>query len=361
MKNYKFAYSDNALLFLVTLAVMFVLSLPAHSQGQGQKNEGLILVGNKSGNTLSFIDRSTGQTIQKLPTGLQPHEVEVSDDGRWAVVANYGDQDHPGNTLSLYDVKNLQQVKTIDLGENTRPHGLDWIKGTSRVMVTTEGTRKLLVVDVKQEKIVKALDTQREISHMVAVPPDGKRAFVSSIRSGDVTVFNVPTGERLAQLYSGKGAEGIAVSPDGKEVWVTNRSDHTITIFDAQSLEQTGQLQCGDFPIRARFSPNGKYFVVSNAQSGDVAVFDARQKQLIKKITMRPPVPEDKDPQRYFSEFEDTSVPIGVVVPDNQTAYVSNTRSDVVTVIDLEGLKIQGHFKAGLEPDGINYSSITPQ
>lgn len=337
------------------------VSFQGSAMDAGDEKKGIIVVGNKSGNTISLIDRSNGKTIKKLPTGLQPHELEVSTDGRWAVVANYGDSENPGNTLSMYDLKKAERVKSIDLGENTRPHGLDWIKGTSRVLVTTEGTQKLLMVDVKKGNILKAMDTQQEISHMVAATPNGKRAFVSSIRTGNVTVFNLETGERLGQLYSGKGAEGIAVSPDGKEVWVTNRADNTITIFDTRSLQELGKLKCGDFPIRAKFSPNGKYFVVSNAQSGHVAVFDAQNKELVKRIKLRPPVPENKDAERYFSEFEGTSVPIGVVVPDSNTAYVSNTRSDVVTEIDLEKLEIKGHHKAGKEPDGINYSSVIPQ
>ncbi|MBS3774920.1 MAG: beta-propeller fold lactonase family protein [Bacteroidales bacterium] len=342
---------------LLALTSIFLLGSSLHMYGQS----GTIVVGNKSGNTVSFIDRSTGKTITTLPTGVQPHEVEVSGGGRWAVVANYGDRENPGNTLSVYNVKQASQARTIELGKNTRPHGLDWIPGTSKILVTTEGSKKLLVVDVKEGEILKALDTRREISHMVAVTPDGQRAFVSSIRSGDVTVFSLPRGERLAQLYSGKGAEGLAVSPDGKEVWVTNRADNTLAVFDAKSLERIETLSCGDFPIRAKFSPNGRYFVVSNAQSGDVAIFHANNKKLIKKIQMRPPVPEDKDPQRYFSEFEGTSVPIGVVVPDNRTAYISNTRSDVVTVIDLGKLTIRGHYEAGKEPDGINFSPLLPE
>ncbi len=345
------------------LAPLFFVFL-THQNLWGQNAEslqGTIIVGNKSGNTVSFIDRSSGQTITNLPTGKGPHEVEVSGDGRRAVVANYGGRDKAGNTLSVYDVENGRLVKTIDLGRHTRPHGLDWLHGTSRLAVTTEGTQSLLIVDVKKSEVTQTLNTNQEISHMVAVAPDNKRAFVSSIRTGNVTVFDLTSGEKLGQLYSGKGAEGIAVSPDGREVWVTNRSDNNLTVFDTQSLEKIKSLPCGDFPIRSKFSPNGKYFVVSNARSGEVAVYDAPNKKLVKKIKLRPPVPEDRDAERYFSEFEGTSVPIGVVVPDNKYAYVSNTRSDVVTEIDLEKMEIKRHLKAGKEPDGIHFSPLSTQ
>ncbi len=346
---------------LIMALLLTFLIMPFHEGVSQQKPnmEGTIIVGNKSGNTISLIDRATGKTITQLPTGLQPHEVEVSDDGQLAVVANYGDQENPGNTLSVYNIRQARQTKTIDLGANTRPHGLDWIKGTSKLLVTTEGTQKLLLVDIKKGEILKDLETQQELSHMVAATPNGDRAFVSSIRTGNVTVFDLNSGELLGQIYSGKGAEGIAVSPDGREVWVTNRAENTITVFNTQNLQQITQIACGEFPIRAKFSPNGKYFVVSNAKSGEIAVVHARDKKVIKKIKLRPPVPENKDPQRYFSEFKGTSVPIGVVVPDNQTAYVSNTRSDVVTVFNLKKMKIAKHLPAGKEPDGIHFSPVT--
>lgn len=54
-------------------------------------------------------------------------------------------------------------------------------------------------------------------------------------------------------------------------------------------------------------------------------------------------------------------MPIGIVVPDNEFAYVANTRSDAVTVINLETFEIIGHFAAGKEPDGIAFSPLHPE
>jgi YVTN family beta-propeller protein len=325
-----------------------------------QKEEGTIIVANKSGNDVYFIERSTGKTIKKLPTGYAPHEVEVSGDGKTAVVCNYGDREKPGNTLSVYNVEKGKLIRTIDLKEHTHPHGMDWIDGTSKMLVTTEGTESLLLVNVNKGEILKSMETNQEISHMVVAGTNKKSAYVSSIRTGNVTVLDLKTGNIVKQIYSGEGAEGLDVSPDGKELWVTNRAENTLSIFDTENLKLITRIESGKFPIRAKFSPNGKYFVVSNAESGHIAVFDAEHKKLIKKIKLTPPVPEGRDKDRYFAEFEGSSVPIGVVVPDNKTAYVANTHSDVVTVFNLEELKIEKHIEAGKEPDGINYSPLTP-
>ncbi len=352
---------------LLHIGMAFVLAGLISCGQRAEKTEettelqGVIIVASKSGNDVYFIDRETGETLIILPTGLEPHEVEVSDDGRIAVVCNYGDRENPGNTLTVYDVLRGEYHKTIDLGEHTRPHGMQWVAGTNNLLVTTEGSQSLLVVDIKEGAIVQVMNTGEDVSHMVAATPDFSRAFVPSIRTGNMAVFNLETGELIDHVYSGAGAEGIDVSPDGAEVWVTNRADNTITIFDTQTLEVLAQLPCEDFPIRAKFTPDGSRFLVSNARSGTIAVFDAVNKLHMADIKLTPPVPADTDAERYFADFEGTSIPIGLVIPDNRFAYVANTRSDVVSVIDIEKLEIIDHFEAGREPDGINFSHLKPE
>lgn len=351
----------RVLFFISLLAVtLFAVSCGQQATQQEKEHAGVIIIGNKSGDDVYFLDRLTGEILAKLSTGIEPHEVEVSDDGRYAVVCNYGNRENPGNTLTVYDVKKAELIRTIDLGEHTRPHGMQWLAGTNKMLVTTEGSRSLLVLDVEKGEVLQALYTDQDVSHMVAATPDHKRAFVPSIRTGNVTVFDLENGQLLEQLYSGRGAEGIDVSPDGKEVWVANRAENTIVVFDTQTLERLATIPCEDFPIRVKFSPNGKLFLVSNARSGTVAVFDVAARTQIADVKMTPPVPAEEDTERYFADFEGTSVPIGLVVPDNELAYVANTRSDAVTVISLKTFEIIGHFSAGKEPDGINFSPLRP-
>lgn len=348
------------LLLLLSLLALSIIAYPGYNsiQDNHKKKKGIIVVANKSGHNVHLINARSGKIVKELPTGYAPHEVEVSDEGNWAVVSNYGDREKPGNTLSVYNLKSQSLDKTIDLGEHTHPHGIDWIKGTNKLLVTTEGNKTVLVVDVVEGEIDQTWKTDQEISHMVVAAPTANRAFVSSIKTGDVTVFDLSTGKIEKQIHSGKGAEGLDVSPDGKELWVTNRGENTITIFNTQTLAKIEKIDCGAFPIRAKFSPDGKYFVVSNAESGHVNVFNANSRELVKRIKLRPPVPEGKNKERYFADFEGSSVPIGLIVPDNQTAYVANTHADVVTVIDLKELAIVEHLEAGKEPDGINFSSV---
>ena len=321
---------------------------------------GVLIVANKSDNTVNIIDRLNGDILATVETGLEPHEVEVTPDGKFAVVANYGNREFPGNTLSVISIELAENQKTIDLGENTRPHGMVFLKDSYHLLVTTEGNQTLLLVDIETGEVLKTIPTEQEISHMVAARNDPATAFVSSIRTGNMTVIDLESDQIITHVYSGRGAEGIAVSPDEKEVWVTNRSDNTLTVFDTQSFEVIETIPCGEFPIRTKFSPDGKLFLVSNARSGEIAVFDAEEKNLAANISLKIELSDDPEGRYFAAEFEGSSIPIGLVVPDNESAYVANTNADVVTVIDLKNFEVIDHFKTGKQPDGIAYSPLRP-
>ncbi len=143
---------------------------------------------------------------------------------------------------------------TLDLGQYKRPHGVTWIDNR-RALVTAEQNKALLEVDIQTGKVIRAIPTGQEISHMVAVTPDGSRAFVANIASGSVTAIDLKAGKHLADIKTGAGAEGVAVTPDGKQVWVTNRAADTVTVLDAASLAVLATLESAAFPIRAEATP----------------------------------------------------------------------------------------------------------
>ncbi|HSL85117.1 MAG TPA: cytochrome D1 domain-containing protein [Thermoanaerobaculia bacterium] len=340
--------SGTALTLLVLLLVPTLLTHPAMAD--------TLIVGNKAEATASLIDLSTGKVVATLPTGAGPHEVAVSPDGRLAVVADYGTGGAPGKTLTVIDVPAARVVKTIDLGEYSRPHGLAW-PSTDRLLVTAEAQKALLVVDVSAGEVRQAVETGQEVSHMVAVTPDGARAFVANIGSGTVTAIDLEAGKKLGDVATGEGAEGVAVGTDGKRVWVTNRAADTVSAVDAQSLEVVATVTPGSFPIRAEVTPDGKWVLVSNARSGTISVIDAATAEVARTIELDV---EARDGEGRLLQFgEGSPVPIGIeIAPDGKRAWVAAANADAVAVLDLEAWKVVGTLTAGREPDGMAYSPL---
>ena len=333
-------------------ALIFAVAAPIFVQAE------TLVVLNKSEATASLIDLESGEVRATLPTDFGPHEAATSPDGRLALVGNYGSREKPGSSLTVIDVPGAKVVKIIDLGEYQRPHGLLFLPDGRRALVTAEGNRALLLVDVEKGVVEKSFETDQDVSHMVEVALGGRMAFVANIGSGSVSVIDLEKGVVVRTIETGAGAEGITASVDGQEIWVTNRGSDTVSVIDAESLEILTQIPCASFPIRAKATPDGKHFLVSCARSADIAVLDAASRKEVRRIPQDLRAVDTVD-RLFGDQFGESSVPIGIVIhPDGRKAWVAHTNADVVVEIDLESWKIVRLLEAGREPDGMAYSPL---
>ena len=341
--------SRNQYRHLFLSVALGILALPLGTAGAST-----LVVANKAEATVSLIDLDSATVVATLPAGVGPHEVGISPDGRFAMVTNYGNRESSGNSLTMIDIGAAAVVKTIDLGEYLSPHGVEWVD-SGTIAVTAEDNKALLVIDVATEEVISAIDTDQDVSHMVSLGEDGKRAYVTNIGSGSLTVIDLESGERIANIPTGEGAEGIAVS--GKQIWVTNRGDDTISILGTESLEVAAELTSKGFPIRATATPSGQ-ILVTRANAGDMVVYDTKNFQEVLTVTFDLKSMDVED--RLFGDrFGDSSVPIGVVVDETgQRAFVAHANADVITEIDLQSGTIVRPLTAGKEPDGMGWSPV---
>lgn len=318
-----------------------------------------LVVLNKAEATASLIDLDSGDVVATLPTGNGPHEAATSPDGSRVLATNYGTRDESGDSLTLIDVATASVVATIDIAPYHRPHGVQWLADGRHAVVTAETDKALLIIDVEERRVVAAIDTDQEISHMVAVTPDGNRAFVANIGSGSITAIDLPERRRIASVETGSGAEGIDVTPDGREVWVTNREADSISVVDAASLEIRRVIPAAEFPIRATITPDGRYAVVSNARSADVAVYDTGSGTELHRISLQKG-DVDVEGKLFGARFGDSSIPIGVVVsPGSDRAWVALAGSDLVAELHTDDWSVSRILVAGREPDGMAYSPLS--
>jgi DNA-binding beta-propeller fold protein YncE len=315
-----------------------------------------LAVANKAEATVSLIDLGSGDVVATLPTGEGPHEIGISPDGRFALVTNYGTRDRGGNSLTLIDIAAAGVVKTVELGEYGKPHGVEWLDDETAA-VTVEANKALIIVDIARDKVMQSIGTDQEISHMVALDPQRGRAYTANIGSGSVTVLDLGKGTREANIATGEGAEGIAVSASGEHIWVTNRGADTITILDADTLEAAGEIVSEGFPIRATATPKGQV-LVTRARAGDLAIYDAETFEE-RRVVAFDIESMDVEERLFGDRFGNSSVPIGVVVDaGGETAWVAHANADVITEIDLGSGEITRMLRAGKEPDGMGFSPL---
>lgn len=313
------------------------------------KHEGFLVVVNQADATADLIDLSQGRSIRKIPTGLGPHEAAISDDGKWAAIANYGNGPQPGNSLTIATLPKGDVVKTIDLGSYTRPHGIAWLDA-DRVLVTSESTQNVVQVNVTEGKVEKAFATGMRGSHMLALDRTGKRVYTANIPDANVTAIDLAEGKKLGDIPAAPQSEGIAVSPDGRWIVTGNRSG-TISILDAKAMKKVKDLECAGVPYRAGFTPDGKRALVPCPMSKELVVVDMVKLEIEKKISTSA---DPGDPNAPLAG------PRGVYVhPNSRWAYLTLNESASAGIVDLAKLEVVGRVPVGRSPDGIAYGNVS--
>jgi YVTN family beta-propeller protein len=230
-------------------AAMTASAAIAWAQDRNPSSGDLLLIGNKSDDSLSFVDTATLKTVGATTTGRGPHEVTVTPDGRWAFVANY---EGPGDSISLVDVAARKELRKIPLGEHRGPHGIQASRDGKLVYATCERTQSVIELEMATEKIRRAFTTDQNGTHMLVLTPDGKKLYTANIGSGSSTAIDLATGKVVAQIPTGAGCEGIDVTPDGRQVWTANREADTVSVIDTATDKVVATLPARGFPSASR-------------------------------------------------------------------------------------------------------------
>jgi YVTN family beta-propeller protein len=295
---------------------------------------------------VSVIDLATGATLRTLPTSTAPHEAAISRDGRTAVISIYGTRESVGNALMVIDLTSDAAPRTIDLGENRRPHGMQFLPGDAKLLVTCEALKRLLVVDLASGAIDTTIATDQATTHMVVLVPDGRTAFTTNIVSGTVSEIDVPGRRQARVIPVGTQIEGIAVTPDGKEVWVGGRQTPRVYVIDTERDTVVAALDGFELPYRLAITPDGKTAVVTDPGSERIHLMDVATRT--RRAVIQVP------PMDHAGPNGTAASPQGVTISrDGKLAYVTLKAAGQVAVIDIAAAKIVRTITVGGGSDGV--------
>jgi len=318
----------TVLLLLVTIAAHAIT--PAGLSGT-------LIVLNKGGHDASFIDLASGETVATLPTGRGPHELVVSDDGQWAVSTDYGG----GDSLTVFDVRNLAVKRTISLAQHPRPHGILLVPGKNEVIVTSEENRTVVLVDFVSGQVRQAISTNQNGSHMVALSGNGSSAFTANGSSNSVSVIDL-TGKRFVKTIDvPRRPEAITTNKAGNQIWVGSNDEGVVSVIDVSDGSAQAQWSGFGWPYRILLTNEEQFALVSDLKKGQLRIFDAQSKTELGVINIPSTGPEGM-----------------TLHPDDRTLFLSLSRRNKVLVIDIDSRQVIGEYKAGNAPDGIGYSNL---
>ncbi|PCJ28007.1 MAG: hypothetical protein COA96_02265 [SAR86 cluster bacterium] len=320
---------------IVFLACMSITAQAA-AQSPGDL-KGTLIVLNKNGHNASFIDLGSGEMLATLPTGQGPHELIVTDDGRWAIGTDYAG----GNSLTVFDVENLEVEKTINLDKYPRPHGILFLPGQEEVIVTSELSSSLVIVNFRTGEVVRTIDTNQNGSHMVAVSEDGRVAYTSNGNSNSVSVIDIPGGQFIKAIDVPKRPEAISTNKSGSEIWVGSNDESVVSIISPQDESVIAQWSGFEWPYRILLTDDERYAIMPDLGNGKLRFFDVVSRTELGSIDLRQASPQ------------------GVTLySDDRTLFLSLSAENKVLVIDIESREVLGEYLTGEAPDGIAYSPL---
>lgn len=106
----------------------------------------------------------------------------------------------------------------------------------------------LSVIDIPAKKVVATLDAKVFGANRLKFTLDGKHVLISSLRGGDLVVYDAASRKEWKRVPIGHGAAGILIEPGGARAFVACTPDNSIAVIDLKTFEVTGHIDVGGEP-----------------------------------------------------------------------------------------------------------------
>ena len=230
-----------------------------------------------------------------VSTGKQPSGLDISPDGKMALVAHRADTSVGVFSIDGTDVK---LVDTIALGDIVAH--VAFTSDGKRALAAKFSAHKLSLLEVGENGKVtyNKIDLATGLWPInVAVSPDGKIALTADLGAattsdGSVDTISVVDLEAkppriIDRVVVGDGPEGLAISPKGdvavavilrgsgasKQDFFYNKNG-TINVLkiDGKRVTNIKEIEVGRLPEGAVFTPDGRYLLIGNYIDQDFSI-----------------------------------------------------------------------------------------
>jgi len=104
------------------------------------------------------------------------------------------------------------------------------------------------IIDLAAKKVTATLAAGVVGANRLQFTPDGKRVLISSLRNGDLVVYDARSRKEVKRVSIGHGAAGILMDPDGSRAFVGCTGDNYVAVIDLKTLTVSGHIDVGGGP-----------------------------------------------------------------------------------------------------------------
>jgi len=306
-----------------------------------------LLVVNQGDTSVSIVDPASAKqvaVVDEKTVGVHGHEVAASADGKTAYVPIYGSTGVgkpglDGHEMLVIDIPSRKIVGHVDFGHGVRPHFPLLDPASGLLYVTTELDKTVSIIDPKTLKIVGAVPTGSEQSHMLAISHDGRFGYTANVGPGTVSVLDLKDRKTIAVIPVSGDVQRIAISADDKLVFTADQTKPQLAVIDTASNKVANWIPLPALAYGTAATPDGRWLLVTLPTLNQVGVVDLKKLQVARTVDVAP------NPQEI------------VIRPDGKVAYVScMTATGKVAAIDLAKWTVQSEIAAGKSADGLAWA-----
>lgn len=202
-------------------------------------------------------DPATGSVDWSMGTGEnRTHMIYVTADGKKIYTTNVSsgtvsilaDTLIPPGQMAPPGAKPREDWIQIVIPTAMGSEGFDVSPDSSELWTASSEDGTISIIDLNAKKIKTKLEANVTGANRLKFSPDGKLVFISSLRSGDLTIYDAKSLKEVKRLNIGHGGAGILMQPDGLRAFVACSPDNYIAVIDLKTLEVTGHLDVGGTP-----------------------------------------------------------------------------------------------------------------
>jgi YVTN family beta-propeller protein len=253
---------------------------PMPSRLELQHDERYLWVGNDSQDAkmsgVTVIDTNSLRATSKIITGSGHHEIDFSDNDRYAFVTNRLD-----GTLSSIDVRRLAKIRDLKVG--LRPVALAFSSLSKTLYVANEGDGDVVAIDGSRQIEIARLKTKPGVRAM-RLMPGSRYGFVVNSITDTVSIFDVAANKLLHNVPVGSGPDQISFTKDF--AYVRSTSSEFVNMINLNRLgTENSEVSISRFPggqKSPRESPHSSLsdMIVPAPEQGAVLVANAADKMI---------------------------------------------------------------------------------
>jgi YVTN family beta-propeller protein len=240
-----------------------------------------LIVANSVSNNLMFVDPKTGKVQRWVENIEDPYQIGFSPDRKWVVTTGLR-----LDRLDIYHYDGHDMTLARRLPLAVMPSHMAFSNDSKTVFITLQVSGELAAIDLATQQVKWKMKVGKVPAGLWMTPGD-KYLLIGMTGADYVAVVDWRNQKIVKTIQTGNGAHNFRSLADGKHVAVSNRVASTISIIDEDTLTNVGNITgLMPGPDDMELSADKRYLWVTFRFAKHIGIIDLTTRKLIQTIAV---------------------------------------------------------------------------